>query len=93
MAGPCAGLPVQRVAIQPGHTLVTSGIYDVIRNPSYLGLLVYMLGWGLAFRSGVGVLLTALMVPPLVARIRAEEMLLHMQFGLRPNMPVDSGFY
>ena len=27
------------VAIQPGHTLVTSGIYGVIRHPSYLGLL------------------------------------------------------
>ena len=28
------------VAIQPGHTLVTSGIYRLIRHPSYLGLLV-----------------------------------------------------
>jgi PPP family 3-phenylpropionic acid transporter len=28
------------VAIQPGHTLVTSGVYGVIRHPSYLGLLV-----------------------------------------------------
>jgi hypothetical protein len=37
------------VAIQPGHTLVTSGIYGVIRHPSYLGLLVNSLGWGLAF--------------------------------------------
>jgi hypothetical protein len=29
--------------------------------------------WALAFRSGVGVLLTGLLIPPLVARIRAEE--------------------
>jgi protein-S-isoprenylcysteine O-methyltransferase Ste14 len=69
------------VAIQPGHTLVTSGIYGVIRHPSYLGLLVNALGWGLAFRSGVGILLTALMLPPLLARIRAEERLLRTQFG------------
>jgi protein-S-isoprenylcysteine O-methyltransferase Ste14 len=69
------------VAIQPGHTLVTSGVYGVIRHPSYLGLLVNALGWGLAFRAGVGVLLTALMIPPLLARIRAEERLLHTQFG------------
>ena len=69
------------VAIQPGHTLVTSGIYGVIRHPSYLGLLVNALGWGLAFRAGVGVLLTALMIPPLLARIRAEERLLRSQFG------------
>jgi len=69
------------VAIQPGHTLETSGIYGVIRHPSYLGLLVNSLGWGLAFRSGVGVLLTALIIPPLLARIRAEEKLLRTEFG------------
>ncbi len=69
------------VAIQPGHTLVTSGIFGVIRNPSYLGMLVNALGWGLAFRSGIGVLLAALFIPPLVARIRAEEALLRAQFG------------
>ena len=33
------------------------------------------LGWALAYRSGVGVLLTALLIPPLTARIRAEERL------------------
>jgi protein-S-isoprenylcysteine O-methyltransferase Ste14 len=69
------------VAIQPGHTLVTDGIYGVIRHPSYLGLLVNALGWALAFRSGVGVLLTALMIIPLVARMNAEEALLCSQFG------------
>jgi len=36
------------VAIQPGHTLLTTGIYGVIRHPSYLGLLINALGWGLA---------------------------------------------
>jgi len=69
------------VAIQPGHTLGTGGVYSVIRHPSYLGLLVNSLGWALAFRSGVGLLLMALMIPPLVARIRAEEALLRSQFG------------
>jgi protein-S-isoprenylcysteine O-methyltransferase Ste14 len=69
------------VAIQPGHTLVTSGVYGIIRHPSYLGLIVNSLGWALAFRSGVGVLLTTLMIPPLLARIRAEEALLRTQFG------------
>jgi protein-S-isoprenylcysteine O-methyltransferase Ste14 len=69
------------VAIQPGHTLVTTGMYGVIRHPSYLGLLVNSLGWAFAFRSGVGVLLMLLTIPPLVARIRSEEALLHTQFG------------
>jgi len=69
------------VAIQPGHTLVTSGVYGVIRHPSYLGLLVSSLGWALAFRSGGGVLLTAILIPPVIARIHAEEKLLRTQFG------------
>jgi protein-S-isoprenylcysteine O-methyltransferase Ste14 len=69
------------VAIQPGHTLVTTGVYGIIRHPSYLGLLVNSSGWALAFRSGVGLLLTALLIPPLLARIGAEETLLRTQFG------------
>jgi protein-S-isoprenylcysteine O-methyltransferase Ste14 len=69
------------VAIQPGHTLVTTNIYRYIRNPSYLGLLLFMVGWALAFRAGVGLLLTASLVPPLVARMHAEERLLQSQFG------------
>jgi len=56
------------VAIQPGHTLATGGPYRIIRHPSYLGLLVNSLGWALAFRAGVGVLLTAMLIPLLVAR-------------------------
>ncbi len=69
------------VAIQPGHQLVTTGIYGTLRNPSYLGLLINCVGWALAFRSGVGLLLTALMLIPLIARIHAEEALLRKEFG------------
>jgi len=69
------------VAIQPEHTLVTTGIYNVIRHPSYLGLLINSLGWVLAFRSGIGLLLVVLIIPVIVARIRAEEALLRTQFG------------
>jgi protein-S-isoprenylcysteine O-methyltransferase Ste14 len=64
------------VTIQPGHKLVTSGVYGVIRHPSYRGC-----SSTLAFRSGVGLLLTVLLIPPLLARIRAEERLLRTQFG------------
>jgi protein-S-isoprenylcysteine O-methyltransferase Ste14 len=69
------------VAIQPGHRLVTDGIYHVIRHPSYLGMIVNMVGWALAFRSVVGLLLGALTVLILLGRIRSEEALLHSQFG------------
>ena len=69
------------VAIQPGHTLVTDGIYSVIRHPSYLGLLAGSFGWALAFRSGIGLVLAALMIVPTIGRIRSEEALLREQFG------------
>jgi protein-S-isoprenylcysteine O-methyltransferase Ste14 len=69
------------VAIQPGHRLVTDGIYRNLRNPSYLGMLIIAVGWALAFRSGLGLLLAALTLIPLIARIQAEEALLRAQFG------------
>jgi protein-S-isoprenylcysteine O-methyltransferase Ste14 len=69
------------VAIQPEHRLVTGGLCGIIRHPSYLGLFVLMLGWGMAFRSGVGVVLAALSLAVLLARIQAEERLLSETFG------------
>jgi protein-S-isoprenylcysteine O-methyltransferase Ste14 len=68
-------------AIQIGNTLITRGVYGVIRQLSYLRLLINSLGWDQAFRSGFGVPLTALIMPPLVARNAAEVRLLHTQFG------------
>jgi protein-S-isoprenylcysteine O-methyltransferase Ste14 len=69
------------VAIQPEHRLVTGGLYGVIRHPSYLGLFVLALGWGLAFRSGVGVVIAVLMLIVVFARIESEERLLSETFG------------
>jgi protein-S-isoprenylcysteine O-methyltransferase Ste14 len=69
------------VAIQPGHMLETHGIYSVIRHPSYLGLLLSSLGWGLVFRSLLGVALAVALIVPVMARIRAEEALLERWFG------------
>ena len=61
------------VAIQKGHTLETRGLYGVIRNPSYLGMLTTSLGWVLVFRSGVGVLLALSLLIPLVARMHSAS--------------------
>ncbi|HEY3812284.1 MAG TPA: isoprenylcysteine carboxylmethyltransferase family protein [Caulobacteraceae bacterium] len=69
------------VAIQENHTLVTGGVYRFVRNPSYLGLLVTSIGWGVAFRSLLGVILALLTLIPLIARIRSEEALLATAFG------------
>lgn len=69
------------VAIQKGHVLETRGIYALIRNPSYLGLIITNFGWGLVFRGWSGLLLAALLLVPLVARIRSEERMLRGHFG------------
>jgi protein-S-isoprenylcysteine O-methyltransferase Ste14 len=69
------------VAIQPGHELVTDGIYGTVRHPSYLGLIIMGLGWALTFRSAAGAILAGLVIPPLLVRIRSEEALLRSQFG------------
>jgi protein-S-isoprenylcysteine O-methyltransferase Ste14 len=69
------------VAIQSGHTLETHGIYSLVRNPSYLGMIINMLGWGLAFRGWSGVVIALLLLVPLIPRIRSEERLLGAHFG------------
>jgi protein-S-isoprenylcysteine O-methyltransferase Ste14 len=69
------------VAIQKGHTLETRGLYGMIRNPSYVGLLTTSIGWAMAFRSVVGILLALSLLIPLVARMHAEERMLREHFG------------
>jgi protein-S-isoprenylcysteine O-methyltransferase Ste14 len=71
------------VAIQEGHELETGGLYRVIRHPSYLGLLLLLVGWALVFRSAIAVVVSLLLVPPLVARMNSEEALLESEFGER----------
>jgi protein-S-isoprenylcysteine O-methyltransferase Ste14 len=69
------------VAVQSDHSLVTTGLYRFIRHPSYVGALLAVFGWALSFRSGAGLLLAILIVPPILSRIRAEEHLLLAEFG------------
>lgn len=56
-------------------------MYGLMRDPSYLGLLAFALGCPLAFRPVIGVLLAAVLIVPLVARMHAEERLLRAHFG------------
>ena len=69
------------VAIQSGHELVTGGPYRYVRHPSYLGMMLGLVGWTLVFRSSVGLIASALGLPLLIERIDAEEALLASHFG------------
>jgi protein-S-isoprenylcysteine O-methyltransferase Ste14 len=66
---------------QDEHRLVTTGWYRYIRNPSYLGAILGMVGWFLVFRCGVGLIFCSLLVPLLVHWIRREESLMLDEFG------------
>jgi protein-S-isoprenylcysteine O-methyltransferase Ste14 len=69
------------VAIQENHQLLTSGVYTIIRHPSYLGLIVAMSGWALIFRSMLVFVFIPIWIGILIARIEAEEHLLQSEFG------------
>ncbi len=69
------------LAAQREHPLLTSGLYRTIRHPSYAGALVGAVGWVLLFRSGLGLILVALLFPFFLPVIAAEEALLQAEFG------------
>jgi hypothetical protein len=85
------------VAIQPGHTLVTSGIYRVIRHPSYLGLLINSLGWSLGFRSTVWPVAYSTPYPaaprtyPCRRKVAARNVRHRVRCLLRPDFTTDTG--
>jgi protein-S-isoprenylcysteine O-methyltransferase len=72
------------VTIQPDHRLVEAGPYRRLRHPSYTGLLVSMLGLGIALGNWLSVLaLVALPLAGILLRIRAEESALAAALGDR----------
>ena len=63
-------------------TLVTRGIYKVSRNPMYLGLLLFLLAWGLYLGNAFNAITAAAFVSYMNAfQIRPEEELLKQKFG------------
>jgi protein-S-isoprenylcysteine O-methyltransferase Ste14 len=67
---------------QQEHYLVTTGYYRYIRHPSYLGVLVALVGWMLIFRCWIGALLCLLMIPLGIPQIRKEEAKLLEELGV-----------
>jgi protein-S-isoprenylcysteine O-methyltransferase Ste14 len=65
----------------PEHRLETGGFYGRLRHPSYLGMILLILGLALVFRSVVGLALVPVFVALLVWRMHVEERFLLEQFG------------
>lgn len=70
------------VVISDTHTLKTSGLYKIVRHPSYLGLLLIIAGLGISLNSLLSLLV--MLVPGFIAlnqRIKIEEQALTEEFG------------
>lgn len=61
--------------------LVTTGFYGVVRNPIYLGELLWCLGWAILFRSITGVLLVPFWWAGMLFHTLVEEESLERTLG------------
>ena len=71
-----------KVHIQTDHELIKAGPYCYIRHPSYLGILIIVMGLGIALANWISLLLCIIL--PLIGimrRIRVEEKELEQHFG------------
>ena len=73
-----------QVKIQESHELIDSGIYKIVRHPSYTGALVSFIGLGFAFGNWLSLaVVLAGALSGLGYRIHVEEAALTNHFGER----------
>ena len=71
-----------RVRIVSDHRIVKEGPYKYLRHPSYTGMLMILLGLGLASRTWLGtIIILALFSLVIGYRINVEEKTLRVEFG------------
>lgn len=72
-----------QVTLQKDHELITDGLYRYVRNPRYMGIIIFNLGLALIFNSVVGLLLVLGLTLVLLWRIHDEEVFMHQAFGVK----------
>ena len=73
--------PVVRVQTERGHRVVDTGPYATIRHPGYLGMVIAVLGSGLAIGSWLGFALAATYCALILRRVFFEDAF------LKANLP------
>ena len=68
------------LVIHKDHQLITHGIYRFTRNPMYLGVLMFFIGWPVYAASLYGFLTSLVLIPIFLNRIRMEERMLAEYF-------------
>ena len=72
------------VAVAPEQTVIEAGPYRLIRHPSYTGLLIILLGFGLSFTNWLSLLvIMGCALLGVSYRIHVEEHVLQAQLGQR----------
>jgi len=71
------------VEFEEGHRIIQKGPYKLIRHPSYSGMIVFFIGYGLVSQNWVSFLIV-IIVPTLALlyRIHIEEEAFTKQFGI-----------
>ncbi len=64
------------VEVQDGQTVVSSGLYGVVRHPMYMATLLLFFSMPLVLGSPVSFFIMLLYIPIIVKRIRNEELVL-----------------
>ena len=71
-----------KIGIQQDQALVTTGLYKIIRHPSYTGMLIYYIGLGMLMENLVSLLiLFGFSLIAILYRIKFEEKVLKQHFG------------
>jgi len=71
------------VTIYNDHIIKKDGVYRLIRHPSYTGLILSFLGFGISLNNWISLLIICLpVISAMLYRIRIEEKLLIDQFGI-----------
>ena len=70
-----------QVALQENRQLVTNGLYQYLRHPRYLSIIIFNLGIAFVFRSGLALILVLALTLVLLWRIHDEEAFMLQAFG------------
>lgn len=73
------------ITVETGQSVVTTGLYGIVRHPMYAGTLVMMLGTPLALGSFWALIAVVAALPLLAARIVDEESMLRQQLAGYPE--------
>jgi protein-S-isoprenylcysteine O-methyltransferase Ste14 len=75
------GYAAANITVESGQTLVSTGLYGLVRHPMYSGSVIMMVGVPLALDSYWGLVFVIPALVALALRIRDEEELLQQQLG------------